>query len=384
MNINFHYYLVKALAIKAELREDEAQVVALASQMVDDVTPDFFKGERFPTQKGKMLKIYVENEPPTYFREHGMVGETGDHYYEFCPSVTSFGLMDARKEFHQLESVTPFHFFVNNYSENPEDRSILRTKPALRGSYLYNAIDAIVNGMIQDQVVGNRSNRLWDLVQFGVLLHVFADTFAHDGFSGSLGWENEAKIINIFDGGLQERGRKGMEHFSDRLGSLTACGHGQLAHLPDLCGATFWYRYKAQENDNFTRGKCRCNPAVFRQCAKYIFEWFMKLSGAQDQAEWRWKEIGNSLMDTACMVPSAMDDVKHADELAALWADKFLNERNRISWFDYSTDSLFGQSVAGEVKGIPVYHFDNEDIFYLFNEATYELRKGVIGKYYRI
>lgn len=42
MNINFHYYLVKAMAIEAGLSEDEAQIVALTSQMVDDVTPNCF------------------------------------------------------------------------------------------------------------------------------------------------------------------------------------------------------------------------------------------------------------------------------------------------------------------------------------------------------
>lgn len=49
MNINFHYYLVKALAIEAGLSEEEAQLLALTSQMIDDVTPDFFKGEKFRT-----------------------------------------------------------------------------------------------------------------------------------------------------------------------------------------------------------------------------------------------------------------------------------------------------------------------------------------------
>lgn len=381
MNINFHYYLVKAMAIEAGLSEDEAQIVALTSQMVDDVTPNFFKGEKVPTQKGKMLKIYVENQPPKYFRENAMVGEAGHYYYEFLPSITSFGLSDARKEFYQLESVMPFHFFVENYTENPADRSILRTKPALRGSYLYNAIDAIVDSMVQDQEAGDDSKRLGDLVQFGMLLHVFADTFAHDGFSGSLGWENEAKIINIFDAGLQERGREGIEHFSDRLGSLTACGHGQLAHLPDVCSATFWYRYKAQENDDFSKEKCRCNRIVFEQCAKYIFEWFMKLSRAQDQTAARWNQIREPLMETACLITSEMDDVTHAEELAAVWAANYFHDQDKMSWLEYSTQILFGQAVAGNVNGVPIYRFENEIIFYLFNQATYELRRIVTGKY---
>ncbi len=381
MNINFHYYFVKAMAIEAGLSEDEAQVLALTSQMVDDVTPDFFKGEQFPTQKGKMLKIYVENQPPGYFQENAMVGAAGDHYYEFLPSITSFGLLDARKEFYQLESVTPFHFYVENYTENPADRSTLRTKPALRGSNLYNAIDAIVDSMVQDREAGDDSKRLGDLVHLGMLLHVFADTFAHDGFSGSLGWENDAKIINIFDAGLQERGREGIEHFSDRLGSLTACGHGQLAHLPDVCSATFWYRYRAQENDNFSKEKCRCNRIVFEQCAKYIFEWLMKLAGAQDHTAGRWEQIRTPLLETACLVSSEMDDVQHAQELSALWAVNYFHDQNKMSWLDYSTQSLFGQEVAGSVNGVPVYRFENEEIFYLFNQVTYEMRKHVTGKY---
>lgn len=381
MNINFHYYLVKILAIEAGLREDEAQIVALASQMVDDVTPDFFKGERFPTQKGKMLKIYVENQPPEYFRKNGMVGAAGKNYYEFCPSITSFGLLDARTEFHQMESVTPFHFFVERYTEKPANRSVLRTKAALRGSYLYNAIDAIVNSMVRDQAAGDHSKRLWDLVQLGVLLHVFADTFAHDGFSGSLGWENEAKIVNIFDVGFQERGRKGIEHFSDRLGSLTACGHGQLAHLPDVCSATYWYRYRAREDDDFSKHKCRHNSTVFEQCAKYIFEWFMKLSGLQAQTVGKWEGIRETLMKTACQVQSEIDDVQHAEKLATLWAEKYLGDKSKKNWLDYSTQSLFRQEVAGNVNDVPIYRFGNEEIFYLFNRATYELRRIVTGKY---
>ncbi len=381
MNINFHYYLVKALAIEAGLSEEEAQLLALTSQMVDDVTPDFFKGEKFRTGKGDMLKIYVENQPPEYFRNNGMVGERRSDCYEFCPSITSFGMLDARKEFYQLESVIPFHFFVENYTADPADRSELRTKPALPGSYLYDSINAIVDSMVQNREAGDESDRLRDLVRVGMLLHVFADTFAHDGFSGSLGWENEAKIVKIFNAGLEERSREGIEHFTDRLGELTACGHGQIAHLPDVCGTAFWYQYMAHEGDGYAMNKCRYNRDVFELCAEYIFRWFMKLSGDGEQTAERWEQIRKPLMDTACLVTSEIDDGAHADELAAIWAANYFHDQDMLGSFDYSTQHLFDQSEIGDVDGVPIYHFGNADVFYLFNEVTYDLRHCVTGEF---
>lgn len=383
MNINFHYYLVKALAIEAGLTEGEAQILALTSQMVDDVTPDFFRGEQFATKKGNMLKIYVQDEPSDYFKENGMVGEIGDGYYQICPSITSFGLLDARKEFYQLESVIPFHFFVEDYTEDPADRSTLRTKPALPGSFLYDSIDAIIGNMvvIQNQGTGSQLQRTRDLIRVGMLLHVFADTFAHDGFSGSQGWENKAKLIKIFDSGLEERARAGLEHFSDRMGDLTACGHGQISHLPDVCGAAFWYKYMASDGDGYVLNKCRYNRFIFEQCAWYIFEWFMKLAGAQQQAEERWEHIRKRLMDTACLVASEIDDVAHADELAAIWADNYFGDPNMACRLNYNMNYLFDQQEAGDIEGVPIYHFGNRENFYLFNEVTYDLRRCVMGTF---
>ncbi|MCM1245402.1 MAG: hypothetical protein NC293_07150 [Roseburia sp.] len=381
MNINFHYYLVKAMAIEAGLSEGEAQILALTSQMVDDVTPDFFKGQKFPTEKGEMLKIYVENEPPEYFRNNGMVGEKKDNGYEFCPSITSFGLLDARQEFYQLESVIPFHFFVENYTEDPADRADLRTKPALPGSYLYDSINAIVDSMVQRQEAEDDSQRLRDLVRVGMLLHVFADTFAHDGFSGSKGWENEAKIVKIFDAGLNERGRKGIEHFTDRLAGLTNCGHGQLAHLPDVCCTAFWYQCMAHEGDGYLLNKCRYNRDVFELCAEYIFGWLMKLSGSADQTVEKWEQIRETLMGTACLVTSEIDDGAHADQLAAVWAENYFQDLDMEGKLKYKTNYLFQQSETAEIDGVPVYHFGNADLFYLFNEVTYDLRRCVTGKF---
>ena len=86
-------------------------------------------------------------------------------------------------------------------------------------------------------------------------------------------------------------------------------------------------------------------------------------------------------METACLITSEMDDVTHAEELAAVWAANYFHDQDKMAWLEYSTQSLFGQAVAGNVNGVPIYRFENEIIFYLFNQATYELRRIVTGKY---
>lgn len=380
MNINFHYFVVKTLAIEAGLDESVAQLLALTSQMVDDVTPNLFKGESVPSAEGKMLKICVKRKPPQYFQRNSMTGYCGQNFYEFYPSITGFGLMDARDEFYQKESVIPFHFYVDQYGSNPADRRDLRTKPAVKGTPLYLKVDAVVDRILNNWMA-NPNERDKDLVQLGVLLHVFADTFAHAGFSGEHGWENNARIVEIFDSASHVVGRSGLEHFTDRLGNITNCGHGQLAHLPDVCGAVYWYRSQEQEDGECTVDVCRANRNVFELCAKYIFAWFMRLSGNQQLTDSRWDAIKGRLMDTACLVRGEQDDVEHADELAEIWAKNYFNNISRVSHFKYDTEALFGQSICGSVGGKPVYRFRNEELFYLFQEVTYEFRKFVMGKY---
>lgn len=382
MNINFHYFLVKTLAIEAGLDENTAQFLSLVSEMVDDVTPEFYKGKLVEVRNGSILKMLVKPKPPEYFWKNMMVlpGST-DNYYEFLPSITSFTYKGAMKEATQYESVIPFHFYVEHYVPYPSDRNILRTKPALKGTNLYTLMDALVDQIVNDQRQGNSNQGAKDLIRFGMLLHTFADTFAHAGFSGSHGWENRVQLLEVYGPNYKEQGKSFLERFAGMGGNLTSYGHGQLAHLPDVCCMTYRYRLKKSEDDDFSKEVLRCNKEVFEKCAEIIFEWFMRLSGRESEAASRWEEIKKNVMDTACMVSEDIDNLEHVDQIADIWAENYFHDQGMAAHLKYSTDELFGQSIIGQANGQPIYQLNHPDVFYLFNEAAYDFRKDIMGKY---
>lgn len=382
MNINFHYFLVKTLAIEAGLDESTAQFLALTSEMVDDMTPDLFQGKRVESGNGQILKILVEQRPSAYFQERMMVfpGRV-DGCYEFLPSVTSFTYTGALKDATQFESVIPFHFYVDHYVPNPVDRSVLRTKPAVKGTDLYISMDALVDQILEYQRKNNSGQRDKELLRFGMLLHVFADTFAHAGFSGGHGWENRVELLKVFGPTYEERGKTFLERVVGMGKSHTSYGHGQLAHLPDVCCMSYQYRCMEAEGDGFSKEILRCNKEVYEMCAGIIFEWFMRLSGREDETALRWEAIKDDIMRTACMVSEEEDNLESADRIAGIWADNYFHDPNMVACLRYRMDELFGQSVTREEDGQPVYRFTNPELFYLFNEVTYDFRNYVMGKY---
>ena len=64
MNISYHYYTIKTLASKAGLEEEEAQIIAHYSQMVDD----FLLSNR----------VIVKETPPVFFIANNLAEERKD------------------------------------------------------------------------------------------------------------------------------------------------------------------------------------------------------------------------------------------------------------------------------------------------------------------
>jgi hypothetical protein len=89
--------------------------------------------------------------------------------------------------------------------------------------------------------------------QFGILLHVYADTFTHQGFSGLLSKVNDIekvhsdKIIQSFKNRLLSfikgitKGK--FDRYFDKL--MPAYGHGQALHNPDIPYLDWSYEYDA-------------------------------------------------------------------------------------------------------------------------------------------
>ena len=120
MDINFHYFAIKTIAIEAGFDPDEAQLIASYSQFVDDYS---------------IWGNYKFKRVPEYAME--LATNKGD-YYKFYTVTTGFeSLADMTRlkfEKYQRDIVVPFHFIpyknINQIDEKVEGREAYRTTPA--------------------------------------------------------------------------------------------------------------------------------------------------------------------------------------------------------------------------------------------------------------
>lgn len=138
MNVEFHYYTVYYLAQQAGFSDDEAEVLAYSSQ-------------------------YLDNALVSYEVKHssGVYQTLVTHH---------FGFWDRGQEW---DVWVPFHFFpAGNDAERPTRRDGAR-----------NAFDVQPNSArAKTMLVSALKSR--NLYRVGIALHTYADTWAHQNFSG--------------------------------------------------------------------------------------------------------------------------------------------------------------------------------------------------------
>lgn len=255
MDINFHYYAVKTVALYAGFQEDDAQLIAGYSQFVDDYD---------------IWKDYIFDRVPEYARS--LIRGSFLGYHLFYTVTTGFNslLDNARLGLpkYQNEICVPFHFIptrrLRDINVNTSTRTAYRTQEAtINGAFLI----AQLMTEARNQYFDARSNaeRRKALIRIGTLLHIFADTYSHNGFSGLNGWENNAVIReakNIF---TQESITQNYTGYS----KLPAIGHAKIGTAPDDTYANIeWSQTSA--NDNTWAMHNRSNLQKFTVAAEQI------------------------------------------------------------------------------------------------------------------
>lgn len=150
MQKDFHYDIIFALAIEAGYSDADSNIIAYASQYVDDNTDreysisdsygEFHVG--FPEEIGRSGGLYLP-----------IITQAVD--------ITSFNLSVQRYVF------APFHFIPgdNNVTIKGKSNPLCTTKGCRNAETLVR--DAVAN----------------DIYRLGIALHTYADTFSHDRFS---------------------------------------------------------------------------------------------------------------------------------------------------------------------------------------------------------
>lgn len=183
MDICFHYFAVKTVARAAGYREEQAQRIAAYSQLMDDYDwQGYLRAENMPDYLKRAGADVIYNETLK------IVSPVATGF----PSVLDMVELILPRA--QKLIVSPFHFIPRN--ERRVSNGDLRTVPAkLRdGSYISSMLDSLEEDMASNSIAESDA-----LMKMGMLLHTFADTYAHQLFTGYNNKTNSVKLISAKD-----------------------------------------------------------------------------------------------------------------------------------------------------------------------------------------
>lgn len=330
MDINFHYFAVKTLAVKAGFPEEEAQIIAEFSQYVDDFN--------------RLFKLECDNIPDymtkdSVFASNFIVGK------ELKPVTTGFSdiidnaniaLSDGPKFI-----VSPFHFIP---AQVANDYTNIATVPAKMDSHSI-ITDLVIGTINLYKSAGNSDEKTKSLVQLGLYLHIFADTYAHQGFSGYRSNINNKKITQYTRTG--DSGKASIK--TNIYRALPSVGHANVGHFPDLTN----YAFVMQDYNNNTI--TRDNTLIFLTAAQEIFNILKDISPNTTNQQIEFKTLEKDFL-------KALDtdyNPENFDSMKQAW-DHFNIH------YDYDKNSIFNNSGN-----------EYDEKFYWFNYSAFQVLKAL-------
>lgn len=236
MQIDFHHAATYVIARYAGFGHHEAGIVAYCAQYVDDAT----------------------NSGAIKFKNGAMYSRIS----------SAHKALDYR-HFNQLASHyvwIPFHFLPGNggkpAGENPSG-SFIEKLICRPNSY-------VARDMVRACIL--EKDKLYGLHRLGITMHVYADTWAHQGFAGVIHEVNDIRALNErgeedceflekmkgFFGGVFDRGA------SKFVGDALPLGHGAALSCPDKPYLTWMYK------DHRGRVVERNNTSAFVEAAEQM------------------------------------------------------------------------------------------------------------------
>jgi putative chitinase len=328
MDINFHYFAVKTLAKAAGFKENDAQQIAAYSQFVDDFDwivykdsnniPDYIK-------KSKEYDLYASS-PATL-------------NLNFNPAMTGFtdiaDMAFLLEERTQQFTVSPFHFIPKTANKTKKVDAKLketRTVPAEIGD------GSIISDWLleaQKTLESGKEDRNLSLMRIGMLLHTFADTYAHQLFSGYNSWVNDVKLVSVKNNiktknanitdiilkQIKNDDLKLMKKQNAEAISLPQIGHMWAGHAPDLTNVSFEIGYKKNKNDKgYSLSYSRSNTETFTVASRHILNYLRSCNGKDPMPDNEWAAFAEILQKGFLVeLPSKNAETK----LAAHWKKCF-------------------------------------------------------------
>ena len=281
MNKDFHYYGTYYAARFAGYSIANAEEIAWAAQMVDDFTKSNFA-------------TLFNHENVTYTCES--LSEMVSYPLRSYDDVGTDELQRMRRIW------SAFHFLPGNMSNtdvarngfniDPKDFSYIRDLPDFKCMCAPNS--ELVSALVEHARDNPTSN-----IRIGILMHVIADTWSHQGFCGS-----PTRTINGVSNIVGDISWLHLPDIGTKYSGLYL-GHGQLDHLPDILCLN--YSYKPNWSESTVN---ICNPVRF-------YNGFAQMIEAM-----KYIQNPNNLG-----VPFALKDYWEEAQLGANGIDPYVNDR---------------------------------------------------------
>lgn len=364
MDINYHYFAVKVLAVKAGFgNNDDAQLLASYSQFVDD----FNWFDPFFTD-------YVPD-----FAQY-LATKIGSIWF-FYPVTTGFGFFDYPRLMiseYQRKILIPFHFMTTDpLTVVQSDRKRYRVVPVKAGG------TSMMNSFLNDASDRYRQSATREnLIRIGTLLHTFADSYAHQRFSGFWNWENHAYLEDVVDNCTQNNITS--SYYPDIYYYVPSIGHPNVSTAPDDSNVSFsmQQKYDADEKYPYKAHYSRSNPLEFLTASREILNYLRICRGQGPIDDQSWNALAPNLQKG--FLTSDKDVNKLISHWKAIFPDiSFSYDKNDLLKQSITANKPASKKAAGKNKAAQTIPASSQslgrmsDDFFYYNVIADSIRKTV-------
>jgi hypothetical protein len=328
MQIDFHHAVTYVAARLAGFAHDDADIIAYAAQYVDDATCE------------------------------GIIKFDNKAIYQRISSSHQAIDLENLDPVEDMLVWMPFHFLPGNGGAKPSDDP--------DGTFIHKLItipDSLVaQEMVQAAIVDHE--KPYSLHRLGITMHVYADTWAHQGFAGVL---HEINDVHDFQeiGNSHVFEKEGLKGFISRVvqKAVPPLGHGKANVFPDMPFLS--WRYKNGHGIEVSRD----NPEIFCKAANGLCKAMQRYRGQSETGIGETNMV--SLRELFLNLKFENSRKRHTEWIKAIANGTFSFGPAAISYADDGTDSWKAQAL-GNSRDLPVYPYNKSFLtsnWKLFHDA---------------
>ena len=338
MQEDFHYCLIKILAQESGFSPPDAQIIAYASQYADDAV--------------EHLPLRIRNLPPGLdFRPR----INGEYFDPICTAHRGIQYITGLLKDVQRKVYISFHFLPSAKYEGGGNYTYVCVP---NGSLALELLHAAAANLKKAE----DGDRTQALIQLGIALHTYADSWSHQCFSGRRSArDNDIERIHLFrDGGYEAL------PFLDqlKLNILPDIGHAEALHFPDQSQLRWKYEHDASAIEY-----SRDNTEIFLGAAHAIYTFLCEVN----EKSGNWKSLVSRIRQ-GLSLPS--DKVK---DKYSLYKELFPEVELAYSEKEWRRQALRGDSFEWisfdkDDYSSQFYEFNGDMKWFYFHIAAYHQR----------